>query len=78
MNKPTHGGQIQRESIWISLGWRRGGTWGEMNAEGLYCSEVAIWAGGSFTLAPNKIETGFRYSLSYSVTDLRILENHAS
>jgi acetoacetate decarboxylase len=27
-------------------------------------------------LAPNRIESGFRYSLSYSVTDLRILEDH--
>jgi acetoacetate decarboxylase len=29
-------------------------------------------------LAPRKIESGFRYSLSYSVSDLKILENHAS
>ena len=27
-------------------------------------------------LAPNRIESGFRYSLSYSVSDLRILEDH--
>jgi acetoacetate decarboxylase len=27
-------------------------------------------------LAPSRIESGFRYSLSYSVTDLRILEDH--
>jgi DNA-binding winged helix-turn-helix (wHTH) protein len=26
-------------------------------------------------LAPNRIESGFRYSLSYSVTDLKILED---
>src|SRR5258708_7627373 len=60
MNKPTHGGQIQIESIWISLGWRHGCTWGEMNAEGLYRSEVAIWAGGSFTrLHQTKSRRGF-------------------
>jgi len=29
-------------------------------------------------LAPNRIESGFRYSLSYSVTDLKILEDHVS
>jgi len=29
-------------------------------------------------LAPSRIESGFRYSLSYSVTDLRILEDHTS
>jgi acetoacetate decarboxylase len=27
-------------------------------------------------LAPNRIESGFRYSLSYSVSDLKILEDH--
>jgi hypothetical protein len=27
-------------------------------------------------LAPNRIEAGFRYSLSYSVSDLKILEDH--
>jgi Acetoacetate decarboxylase (ADC) len=27
-------------------------------------------------LAPSRIESGFRYSLAYSVTDLRILEDH--
>jgi acetoacetate decarboxylase len=27
-------------------------------------------------LAPSRIESGFRYSLSYSVTDLKILEDH--
>jgi hypothetical protein len=27
-------------------------------------------------LAPNRIESGFRYSLSYSVSDLSILEDH--
>jgi hypothetical protein len=27
-------------------------------------------------LAPRRIESGFRYSLAYSVTDLRILEDH--
>src|SRR5260370_23196473 len=27
-------------------------------------------------LAPNRIESGFRYSLSYSVCDLKILEDH--
>jgi acetoacetate decarboxylase len=27
-------------------------------------------------LAPKRIESGFRYSLAYSVTDLRILEDH--
>jgi acetoacetate decarboxylase len=27
-------------------------------------------------LAPNRIESGFRYSLSYSVNDLRILDDH--
>jgi hypothetical protein len=27
-------------------------------------------------LAPNRIESGFRYSLSYSISDLRILEDH--
>jgi hypothetical protein len=27
-------------------------------------------------LAPRRIESGFRYSLSYSVTDLKILEDH--
>jgi len=29
-------------------------------------------------LAPKSIESGFRYSLSYSVSDLSILENHGS
>jgi hypothetical protein len=29
-------------------------------------------------LAPKIIEFGFRYSLSYSVSDLRVLENHGS
>jgi hypothetical protein len=29
-------------------------------------------------LAPNRIEAGFRYSLSYSVSDLKILEDHGS
>jgi acetoacetate decarboxylase len=29
-------------------------------------------------LAPNRIESGFRYSLSYSVSDLKILEEHGS
>jgi acetoacetate decarboxylase len=29
-------------------------------------------------LAPNRIESGFRYSLSYSVSDLKILEDHGS
>ncbi len=29
-------------------------------------------------LAPKKIESGFRYSLSYSVSDLKILEDHGS
>jgi hypothetical protein len=29
-------------------------------------------------LAPKKIESGFRYSLSYSVSDLKILEGHNS
>ena len=29
-------------------------------------------------LAPNRIESGFRYSLSYSVSDLKILEGHGS
>jgi hypothetical protein len=28
------------------------------------------------TLAPKRIESGFRYSLAYSVTDLKILEDH--
>jgi acetoacetate decarboxylase len=28
------------------------------------------------TLAPSRVLSGFRYSLSYSVTDLRILEDH--
>jgi Acetoacetate decarboxylase (ADC) len=27
-------------------------------------------------LAPRRVESGFRYSLSYSVTDLKILEDH--
>ena len=27
-------------------------------------------------LAPSRIESGFRYSLSYSVSDLKILEGH--
>jgi Acetoacetate decarboxylase (ADC) len=27
-------------------------------------------------LAPNRMESGFRYSLSYSVTDLKILEDY--
>jgi hypothetical protein len=27
-------------------------------------------------LAPRRVEAGFRYSLSYSVTDLKILEDH--
>ena len=31
-----------------------------------------------YALAPSRIESGFRYSLSYSVTDLRILEDHTS
>jgi acetoacetate decarboxylase len=30
------------------------------------------------TLAPSRVVSGFRYSLSYSVTDLRILEDYAS
>jgi acetoacetate decarboxylase len=29
-------------------------------------------------LAPKRIESGFRYSLSYSVSDLKILEDHGS
>ena len=29
-------------------------------------------------LAPSRIESGFRYSLAYSVTDLRVLEDHTS
>ena len=29
-------------------------------------------------LAPKRIEAGFRYSLSYSVSDLKILEDHGS
>jgi acetoacetate decarboxylase len=29
-------------------------------------------------LAPNRIESGFRYSVSYSVSDLKILEDHGS
>ena len=29
-------------------------------------------------LAPNRIESGFRYSLSYSVSDLKILEDYGS
>jgi Acetoacetate decarboxylase (ADC) len=29
-------------------------------------------------LAPTTVESGFRYSLSYSVTDLKILEDHTS
>jgi hypothetical protein len=29
-------------------------------------------------LAPKRIESGFRYSLSYSVSDLKILEGHGS
>ena len=29
-------------------------------------------------LAPRRIEAGFRYSLSYSVSDLKILEDHGS
>jgi acetoacetate decarboxylase len=28
--------------------------------------------------APIRIESGFRYSLSYSVSDLKILEDHSS
>jgi hypothetical protein len=28
-------------------------------------------------LAPSRVESGFRYSLSYSVTDLKILEDHS-
>ena len=27
-------------------------------------------------LAPRRVESGFRYSLAYSVTDLKILEDH--
>jgi hypothetical protein len=27
-------------------------------------------------LAPKRIASGFRYSLAYSVTDLKILEDH--
>jgi hypothetical protein len=30
------------------------------------------------TLVPNRIELGFRYPLSYSVSDLKILEDHGS
>ena len=30
------------------------------------------------SLAPQRIESGFRYSLAYSVTDLKILEDHTS
>jgi hypothetical protein len=29
-------------------------------------------------LVPNRIELGFRYSLPYSVSDLKILEDHGS
>ncbi len=29
-------------------------------------------------LAPRRIESGFRYSLSYSVSDLKVLEEHCS
>ena len=29
-------------------------------------------------LAPSRIESGFRYSLSYSVSDLKILEDHSA
>jgi acetoacetate decarboxylase len=29
-------------------------------------------------LAPRRIESGFRYSLSYSVSDLKVLEDHGS
>jgi hypothetical protein len=29
-------------------------------------------------LAPKRIESGFRYSLSYSVSDLKILEDRSS
>jgi acetoacetate decarboxylase len=29
-------------------------------------------------LAPITVESGFRYSLSYSVTDLKILKDHTS
>jgi acetoacetate decarboxylase len=31
-----------------------------------------------YALAPRRIEAGFRYSLSYSVSDLKILEEHRS
>jgi hypothetical protein len=29
-----------------------------------------------YALAPRRVESGFRYSLAYSVTDLKILEDH--
>ena len=44
---------------------------GELNLPEAYGEEL-------HGLAPITIESGFRYSLSYSVTDLKILEDHTS
>jgi hypothetical protein len=44
---------------------------GELNLPEAHGEELHV-------LAPNRIESGFRYSLSYSVTDLKILEDHVS
>jgi acetoacetate decarboxylase len=44
---------------------------GELNLPEAHGEELHV-------LAPITVETGFRYSLSYSVTDLKILEDHTS
>jgi Acetoacetate decarboxylase (ADC) len=44
---------------------------GELNLPEAHGEELHV-------LVPNRVESEFRYSLSYSVTDLKILENHAS
>jgi acetoacetate decarboxylase len=50
------------------------GAWigtGELNFPETYGEEL-------HSLAPRRIESGFRYSLSYSVSDLKILEDLGS
>jgi Acetoacetate decarboxylase (ADC) len=44
---------------------------GELNLPEAHGEELHV-------LAPRRVESGFRYSLSYSVTDLKILEDHTS
>jgi hypothetical protein len=56
-----------------------------MCATNAQATALAIVASKSFAkdeelhaLAPSRIESGFRYSLSYSVSDLKMLEDHGS